>query len=99
MDNDQLMKELEELTKDLEKEMNAPEHATQQIDNKPPVSNNLQNNNQNNIPKPFDFNIHMNGNEEQYLNELEKMLNMNLNAEDSSDPQAKQAMKALSISK
>lgn len=108
MDNDDFMKELEEITKNMEKDF-SQESNTQ--DKK--IINNIKNISQSQNPMDFNMNLLNEGNEELMMKELEKLLgsfanmgdtakmgnlgdfnNLNINAE---DPETKQMMKLLGI--
>jgi len=83
------MNELLQMTKNMEKEMSQT-----------PENTNNSNINKDNIAKvsnsPMDFNMPFDGNEDNYMKELEKLLKNNQNFDlDDSDPQTKEMLKLL----
>ena len=106
MEDENFLKELEEMTKTMEKEFSNENVSSGNkiISNK--SSGNLNSVNSSNFPgHNIDFNMNFDGNGENYMKELQKLLQMNTNGGmnfndlddiDENDPQAKEMFKQLS---
>lgn len=93
MNNDELMKELEELTRSMEHDFLKENQNT--TTNKQPESNNTNQFNNNPFAN-FSMPYVGEGNEDAYMKELQKLLNVDLDV-DENDPECKEMMKLLSI--
>ena len=89
MNNDELMKELEELTKSMEQELikeNTNIKIEQPINPKPNMNNPFSN---------FNMPFMSEGNEDDYMKELQKLLTNDIQI-DENDPESNEMMKLLS---
>lgn len=101
MNDDDFMNELQELTKNMTKEFSTNEKSTQSVKDSstPSFNNGNVNTNKNDN---FNFDLNFEGNEGDYMKEIEKLLSMGMGMDmgnmqiDDSDPQTKEMMKLLS---
>ncbi len=97
MNDEDFMNELEELTKTMTKEFSQEKSSQSNKDN---IQNNRGNSsNSGNLPKDFNFGMDFEGNDMNYMKEIEKLLQMGMGIDfkvEDNDPQTKEMMNLLS---